>query len=174
MSDHFTFIGCDRFTIDNGKVKTVKDSQLGLLKRPDFMCDMVQYESFEVLNKPTLLHFSKASQRPMVHRIAYPDVIYLKRFNDAGDLIEGRRFIGLYTATVYGGMATAIPVVRKKIDNLLKKSGYNEGSHYYKEIAQIINVTPAAINKSRQRLRKKMNLPGEVDFREYFSNIDYT
>jgi len=71
-------------------------------------------------------------------------------------------------------MATAIPVVRKKIDNLLKKSGYNEGSHYYKEIAQIINVTPAAINKSRQRLRKKMNLPGEVDFREYFSNIDYT
>jgi len=40
-----------------------------------------------------------------------------------------------------------------------------------KEIAQIINVTPAAINKSRQRLRKKMNLSGDVDFGEYFNAI---
>ncbi|HIP76829.1 MAG TPA: NAD-glutamate dehydrogenase, partial [Psychromonas hadalis] len=142
MSDHFTFIGCDKFSIENGKVKTVENSQLGLLKRRDFMCDMVQYESFETLNKPGLLHFSKASQRPMVHRIAYPDVIYLKRFNEAGDLIEGRRFIGLYTASVYSGTATAIPVVRKKVENILEKSGYNKRSHYYKEVAQILHTYP--------------------------------
>jgi DNA-binding CsgD family transcriptional regulator len=40
-----------------------------------------------------------------------------------------------------------------------------------KEIAQIINVTPAAINKSRQRLRKKMGIAAEVDFVDYFNSI---
>ncbi len=73
---------------------------------------------------------------------------------------------------VHPGFFTSL---KNKYPNLtdydLRLAAYLKINLTTKEIAQIINVTPAAINKSRQRLRKKMNLPGEVDFREYFSNI---
>ena len=40
-----------------------------------------------------------------------------------------------------------------------------------KEIAQILNVTVAAVDKSRNRLRKKLALPAEVNLTEFMQNI---
>ncbi|MCF8365552.1 MAG: tetratricopeptide repeat protein [Bacteroidales bacterium] len=40
-----------------------------------------------------------------------------------------------------------------------------------KEIARILNVTNAAIQKGRHRLRKKMNIPSEIDFYDFMSKI---
>ena len=142
LDAHFTFIGCDQFIIEDGSLKSVSGSQLGLLKHPDFMNKAWQFESPRVLSRPSLIHFSKASQRAMVHRSVYPDVVYVKRFNDAGELISGYRFIGLYTASVYSGTPGEIPVVANKLTNVLRQSGYSQGGHYYKELAQILYTYP--------------------------------
>jgi tetratricopeptide (TPR) repeat protein/DNA-binding CsgD family transcriptional regulator len=40
-----------------------------------------------------------------------------------------------------------------------------------KEIARILSVTPSAIQKSRHRLRKKMDIPSEVDLHEFMSRF---
>ena len=40
-----------------------------------------------------------------------------------------------------------------------------------KEIARILNVTPSAIQKSRHRLRKKMDIPSEVELHEFMSRF---
>ncbi len=142
LKAHFTFIGGDRFIIEQGQVQAVPGSQLGLLKRPDFMSKPWQFEALSVLSKPSLVHFSKASQRAMVHRAAYPEVVYVKRFNAAGELVAGYRFIGLYTASVYGGTPTDIPVVATKLANILQQSGYSQDGHYYKELSQILYTYP--------------------------------
>ncbi|MEH6453903.1 MAG: NAD-glutamate dehydrogenase domain-containing protein, partial [Psychromonas sp.] len=142
LNDHFTFVGCDQFCVEDGQVKAVADSQLGLLKNPDFMNKAHQFESFEALNEPSFLYFSKASQRAMVHRIAYPDVVYIKQFNEAGELIGGHRFIGLYTSSVYSGTPVDIPIIRKKLTNILQNSGYSSGGHYFKELSQILYTYP--------------------------------
>ncbi|MCK5817885.1 MAG: NAD-glutamate dehydrogenase [Psychromonas sp.] len=142
LKDKFTFIASDQFIIENGNIKTVNNSQLGLLKQPNFMSDITEFESIEALDTPTLLHFGKGSQRAMVHRIAYPDVIYVKHFNESGKLISGYRFIGLYTASVYSGSPTSIPVVREKVSYILEKSGYSKGGPHYKELSQIIHTFP--------------------------------
>ncbi|WP_369433808.1 NAD-glutamate dehydrogenase [Psychromonas sp. MME1] len=79
----------------------------------------------------------------MVHRAAYPDVIYVKRFDEQGQLIAGYRFIGLYTSSVYRETPSLIPVVSSKLKHILEKSGYSPGGHYYKELSQIISTHPA-------------------------------
>jgi len=65
--------------------------------------------------------------------------------------------------------------LKKKHTNLtdydLRLAAYLKINLTTKEIAQIISVTPAAINKSRQRLRKKMQLSGESNFSDYFNSI---
>ena len=142
LKAHFTFIGCDRFIIEEGELKAVQGSQLGLLKRPGFMSKSWQFEALPVLNRTSLIHFSKASQRAMVHRAAYPDVVYVKRFNEAGELVSGYRFIGLYTSSVYSGTPTDIPVVANKLANVLQQSGYSQDGHYYKELSQILYTYP--------------------------------
>jgi glutamate dehydrogenase len=142
LDDHFTFIGCDQFIVKEDGVHLVANSQLGLLKRDDFLQDPLPFELFDTLQKKSLIHFSKASQRAMVHRPAYPDVIYIKRFNDQGELISGYRFIGLYTSSVYSGTPKDIPIVRHKINNVLAKSSYSQGSHYFKELSQILYTFP--------------------------------
>ncbi|MFT5653595.1 MAG: glutamate dehydrogenase [Psychromonas sp.] len=142
LKDHFTFLGCDQFNVENGKINVIEGSQLGLLKRPDFMTKAHDFESFSILNEMTFIHFSKASQRAMVHRRAFPDVIYIKRFNAAGELISGFRFVGLYTSSVYSGTPTEIPVIRDKLANMLKQSPYSKGGHYYKELSQILYTYP--------------------------------
>ncbi|GLS92206.1 glutamate dehydrogenase [Psychromonas marina] len=142
LNDHFTFIGCDQFKVKDEIVHSVDGSQLGLLKRDDFLQEPLPFELFDTLKKKSVIHFSKASQRAMVHRPAYPDVVYVKRFNAAGDLISGYRFVGLYTSSVYSGSPKHIPIVRHKITNVLAQSSYNEGSHYYKELSQILYTFP--------------------------------
>jgi len=142
LNDHFTFIGCDQFMVKDEGTHLVKDSQLGLLKRDDFLQEPLPFELFDTLKKQTLIHFSKASQRAMVHRPAYPDVIYIKRFNEAGELVSGYRFIGLYTSSVYSGTPKDIPIVRHKISNVLTQSGFSQGSHYFKELSQILYTFP--------------------------------
>ena len=142
LDSHFTFIGCDQFIIEEEQLKVVQGSQLGLLKRPDFMGKSWQFEALPVLCRTSLIHFSKGSQRAMVHRSAYPDVVYAKRFNEMGELISGYRFIGLYTASVYSGTPTDIPVVANKIANVLRQSGYSRDGHYYKELSQILYTYP--------------------------------
>ena len=142
LKAHFTFIGCDQFIIEQGQLKAVQGSQLGLLKRPEFMGKSWQFESVRVLGRSSLLHFSKGSQRAMVHRSAYPDVVYVKRFNAQGELVSGYRFIGLYTASVYSGTPTDIPVVANKLGNVLRQSGYSRDGHYYKELSQILYTYP--------------------------------
>ena len=126
LEAHFTFIGCDQFVIEGDQVKAVPGSQLGLLTRDDFMGGSWQLESLVVLNAPYLLHFGKGSQRAMVHRSVYPDTVYIKRFNKAGKLVSGYRFVGFYTAAVYSGSPKEVPVVANKIENIfslnLKKS----------------------------------------------------
>ncbi|MCW8996863.1 MAG: NAD-glutamate dehydrogenase [Psychromonas sp.] len=142
LKEHFIFIGCDQFIVEKGALKIVQDSQLGLLKHADFMSQPWQLETFSVLSEPSLLHFSKASQRVMVHRSAYPDVVYVKRFDEDGKLLSGYRFIGLYTASVYSSSPTDIPVVANKLANVLKRSGYSRDGHYHKELSQILYTYP--------------------------------
>ena len=104
------------------------------------MHDKTQFDCIHELQVPSLLHFSKASQRAVVHRIAYPDVVYVKQFNNQGELIGGMRFIGLYTSSVYSGSPLVIPVVRQKISHILEQSGLSLGGHYYKELTQILST----------------------------------
>jgi glutamate dehydrogenase len=142
LEDHFTFLAGEKLIVKGGLVTPVEGSQLGLLKHAEFRRETSQLQSVNVLNENTLVLFTKASKRAMVHRPAYPDIIYIKQFNENGECVSAYRFIGLYTSSVYSGTPVDIPVVRNKLSNILKQSGYSKGGHYYKELAQILYTYP--------------------------------
>lgn len=144
--NHFTFLAYDEYEIQDGKVTQVDGSALGLFKnsgkrRVEHIDEMTEQRRQHVFDQELLI-FSKSGRRSNVHRPAYSDYILVKHFNDKGEVVGGRRFLGLYTSTVYNGSPDTIPVVRRKIKQVLEQSGFAQGSHNYKELAAILFTFP--------------------------------
>src|SRR3546814_5835973 len=73
----------------------------------------VQTCALPILEK-RLLIITKANSRATVHRSAYLDYIGFKIFNDAGEVVGERRFLGLFSTAAYRTSVRELPVVRRK------------------------------------------------------------
>lgn len=145
-NNHFSFLAYDEYTIEDGVVRQVPGTALGLFKktkkrRDEVIADMSEERRAHVF-KQELLIFTKSGKRSSVHRSAYSDYILVKHFDDKGEVIGGRRFLGLYTSSVYNETPRDIPVVRRKIQRVLDNSGFYQGTHAYKELAAILYNFP--------------------------------
>ncbi len=150
-SDHFTFLGCDEFTIEKNGDKTyiVRDEScdLGIFRFHKAGSNRRTLEELPgeiqafVMNSE-VVNFFKSGERSRVHRPAYPDYIVVKRFNEKGEVIGGVRFMGLYTSIVYIESPNNIPLIRQKLQQVRKLAGYDKGSHGGKELNRILEVYP--------------------------------
>jgi glutamate dehydrogenase len=94
------------------------------------------------LEQPKLLIVTKATIRSRVHRRVYLDYIGIKRFDRDGKLIGERRFCGLFTSTAYTRAARAIPFLRRKIDSVIRRAGFDPSSHSGKALVNVLETYP--------------------------------
>ncbi len=85
---------------------------------------------------------AKANLRSRVHRRAHMDYIGVRRHGPAGEPIGETRFIGLFTAQAYEEPAREIPLLRRKIDQVLAAAGFAKGSHNAVRLAYILETYP--------------------------------
>ena len=90
----------------------------------------------------SLLSLTKANSRATVHRPAYLDYVGVKRFDDSGEVSGERRFLGLYTHTAYSASPWEIPVLRRKAQRVVERSGLLQGSHDHKALVEILENYP--------------------------------
>lgn len=151
-SDHFTFLGYDEYDFVRRKsdieVRQVKGSDLGILRLHNERQHAVRLNQLPVQTREAMTRnddlfiFAKSSQRSRVHRPAYPDYIAIKKFNDKGEVVGERRFLGLYTARVYNERPDEIPLLRAKVNTVLEQSGFPREDYAGKELDQILTVYP--------------------------------
>jgi glutamate dehydrogenase len=94
------------------------------------------------LREPTLLSFAKAAHPSRVHRPAYPDYVSIREIDADGKVIKEHRFMGLYTSSVYGESVRVIPFIRRKVEEIETRSGFQSKAHLGKELAQVLEVLP--------------------------------
>ncbi len=150
--DHFTFLGYDEYDFAKDKsgmvVRRVENSELGILRvnneRPDRvrLNELPQRTRHEMTRSDDIFIFAKSAQRSRVHRPAYPDYIAVKKFNSKGEVVGERRFLGLYTARVYNERPDEIPLLRRKFQAVMKRSGFLRDDYAGKELEQILTVYP--------------------------------
>ncbi|MNW79987.1 NAD-specific glutamate dehydrogenase [compost metagenome] len=150
VGNHFTFLGYEEFVVsdeaDGGHIAYDKDSFLGLTKllRAGLTYDDLRIEDYAVnyLREPTLLSFAKAAHPSRVHRPAYPDYVSIREIDADGKVIKECRFMGLYTSSVYGESVRVIPYIRRKVEEIEHRSGFQAKAHLGKELAQVLEVLP--------------------------------
>ena len=57
---------------------------------------------------------AKANSRATVHRPAYLDYVGVKTFDENGEVVGERRFLGLFSSAAYTESLTRIPLLREK------------------------------------------------------------
>ena len=89
-----------------------------------------------------LLIISKTNSESTVHRRVRMDYIGIKKLNSDGEACGEHRFVGLFTSKAYSEDAESIPILRRKLAQILEGAEAVEGSHDYKEIITIFNSLP--------------------------------
>lgn len=152
LDNHFTFLGArDYRLVGKGEklaLELIAGSGLGVLRDEStskvvrLYTDLAKEAREMALSKEQSLIISKTNTRSTVHRPAYTDYIGVKIFNDKGDLVEERRFIGLFTSTAYSCDPREIPFIRQKVASVLKKSGLPSRSYAGKDLLHILMTLP--------------------------------
>ncbi|MFI5956832.1 NAD-glutamate dehydrogenase [Cryptosporangium sp. NPDC051539] len=145
--DHFTFLGYREYSLEgeDRALVAVPGTGLGILRegpsRGRRLADMPDEVRANVLAK-RLLIITKANSRSTVHRPAYLDYVGFKTFDADGNVTGERRFLGLFSSAAYLDSVRALPVISRKVDEVLARSGLSRSSHSGKDLLQILETYP--------------------------------
>ena len=89
-----------------------------------------------------LLVLTKANSRATVHRRSYLDYVGVKKFDADGNVIGERRFLGLFSSAAYTESVRRVPVVRRKVAEVLERAGFGPESHDGRDLLQILETYP--------------------------------
>ena len=95
-----------------------------------------------LLKEPTLLIVTKSAVRSRVHRHVYMDYVGVKRFDRGGKLIGEFRIVGLFTSTAYTRSTRTIPYLRRKVDAVLERAGFDPDGHSGKALVNVLESYP--------------------------------
>lgn len=149
--DHFTFLGYREYRLvpnsaeDGPALEAVLGTGLGILRQdsPEARAlSSMTPEAHEKVTEKRLLIITKANSRATVHRSAYLDYIGFKIFDESGEVVGERRFLGLFSTAAYRTSVQELPVVRRKVAEVLDRSGLSLRSHSGKDLMQILETYP--------------------------------
>ena len=148
---NFTFLGARDYSLeedDGASYLRIVDTQgLGILREVSAESrarhDLPISGTYsDYLRRPELFLISKAWTRSNVHRPVYMDYIGVRRFDEVGRVVGERRFLGLLTSTAYSTRPVRIPLLRRKVETVLQRSGFSPGDHDAKALANILDNYP--------------------------------
>ncbi|TDR85423.1 NAD-glutamate dehydrogenase [Enterovirga rhinocerotis] len=149
--EHFILLGMRASRIPDGEgiPQPLDGSGLGLLSDPSVHVlkrggQMVSItpEIRAFMDRPQALIVTKASVRSRVLRPSYMDYIGAKLFSPSGKLWGELAIVGLFTASAYSSPATATPYLRRKVDGVVRRAGFDPASFAGRTLVETLEAFP--------------------------------
>jgi glutamate dehydrogenase len=151
VDNKFILLGAIEFGIEvkngNYSYKEVPESRLGIYKseyeitKPTIV-NVSSEEIEDVVKNPYLVEILKSRYKSQIHRHSNAERIRIQKFDSNGKVIGEYRFIGLFTSSVYYQNPKSIPIVRKKIEQVIATSGFGKNSSSYKDLLSTLESYP--------------------------------
>ncbi|MFE2309375.1 NAD-glutamate dehydrogenase [Streptomyces sp. NPDC059411] len=153
--DHFTFLGYREYNlVDGDALAAVAGTGLGILRSdphhsgkddghpvsPSF--NRLPADARAKAREHRLLVLTKANSRSTVHRPSYLDYVGVKKFDAEGNVVGERRFLGLFSSAAYTESVRRVPVIRRKVAEVLDGAGFAPSSHDGRDLLQILETYP--------------------------------
>ncbi|MBV7246765.1 NAD-glutamate dehydrogenase [Streptomyces sp. MW-W600-10] len=153
-ADHFTFLGYREYELkDSDALAAVPGTGLGILRSdpqhsedeahpvsPSF--DRLPADARAKAREHKLLVLTKANSRATVHRPSYLDYVGVKKFDAKGNVVGERRFLGLFSSAAYTESVRRVPVIRRKVAEVVEGAGFSYNSHDGRDLLQILETYP--------------------------------
>lgn len=150
---HFTFLGYGEFNFiaeeGNAVARITKETMLGLNKNPKYQglddifpgITLNQHTLRYVLN-PMPIMIQKSSHVSTVHRTVQMDCIAVKKFDSKGKVTGIHLYTGLFTSEAYDSSARDVPLLRRKVESIIKRAGLSPLWHDGKALTHILDSLP--------------------------------
>ncbi|MFF3768399.1 NAD-glutamate dehydrogenase [Streptomyces sp. NPDC001922] len=159
--DHFTFLGYREYQLTSEAtdgsqedvLTAIPGTGLGILRSdpshkgseghpvsPSF--NRLPADARAKAREHKLLVLTKANSRATVHRPSYLDYVGVKKFDEQGNVVGERRFLGLFSSAAYTESVRRVPVVRRKVSEVLATAGFSPDSHDGRDLLQILETYP--------------------------------
>jgi glutamate dehydrogenase len=151
--NNFTFLGLREYAMVGKGAKArmeptnasglglLRDPSVGLLRQGSAPVTMTP-ELAEFLAQRRLLIITKSSLRSRVHRRIHIDYVGVKLFDAKGAVTGELRIAGLFTSTAYTRSVRRIPYLRRKVDAVLSRAGFDPDGHSGKALVNILEQYP--------------------------------
>src|SRR5688500_18216146 len=150
LEHHFTFLGCRDYVLESAGgedvLRIVAGSGLGILReRGETMSASfaaLPPEARRRARVKELLVLTKANSRATVHRPGHLDYVGVKHFDAKGEVRGETRFLGLYTHTAYSENPMRVPLLRRKLSEVIRHAGLLPAGYSGKALASILETYP--------------------------------
>jgi len=154
LTEHnFTFLGMREYRLegegDAAGLVPAHEGDLGILEDPNVLflragaayVEMTpQHAAFLAEAAPIMV--TKANIRSRVHRRAYMDYVGVKLYDAQGNTSGELRIIGLFTSMSLNSPNTDVPLIRKKIMEVMKRAGHDPQGHAGKALMNALDTFP--------------------------------
>lgn len=146
---HFVFLGYRYQRLMRGahrdRLQADQRSGLGILRTGSLETvgtETLQGELRNAMRSADPLIITKSALRSTVHRSGHLDHLTVKDFDTQGRVRGEHRFLGLWTATAYFASPNDIPVVRRKVSEVITRFGLDPRSHDGKAVLAVLETWP--------------------------------
>jgi glutamate dehydrogenase len=177
---NFLFLGYREYdlvrTADGTGLRAVPGTGLGILRHAQPGKDSVRKMSTQIARRAQdpaeRLVLAKANSRSTVYRASYLDYVSVKKLAADDTVIGEYRFLGLYTHAAHTAPIADVPVLRRKLAQVLAEAEVSRDSHDGKDLVEILEdyprdelfeisadeLTPIALGVLRLKERKQTRL----------------
>jgi glutamate dehydrogenase len=150
---HFTFLGYRRYELvegtpgdDDPAMRASLASGLGVLRQDNLAARSLTVGPDSTTNalKPELLVLTQASAPSTVHRPVYPYYVGVKTFDEHGFVTGEHRFLGMFTTSALHEDVLDIPVVARKVRDVIHRAGYPMESFSGQRMLEVLQNWPRA------------------------------
>jgi len=151
QNNHFIFLAYREYRlIKQGEeigFSVVPGSGLGVLRDniatiPEQNFMPISLDVYQLLNTTKPLLITKATSKARVDRPVFMDYIGVKQYDDTGQLVGEKRFLGLYASSAYSCELNTIPIVHSKINTLTERFEKGHRTHSTRSLLYVLNSLP--------------------------------
>ena len=149
--DHFSFFGYREYRVvregEDELLKAVDGSGLGIMRgdergfAPRSLKTLVASD-LDKSGAVGALILTKTNARSRVHRAGHMDYLSVLGFDDTGKPVVERRFLGLFTSSAYMTQPRDVPLLRRNLETIIRRSGLKRDSHSGKALRHILDTLP--------------------------------
>lgn len=143
--ENFTFLGARDYDLVAGeepKLQAIEGSGLGILRHDVALPPKALPRGEDGGQANEVVLVTKINQPAPVHRPSLLDYIGVKRYDQDGNIIGERRFIGLFTRAAYQQSVTQVPIIADKVAYALARTGFDPAGRLGKDLISVLEEYP--------------------------------